>query len=71
MIEPFGGRLYQPVHDLATELDLPEALMAKLREKAQRRNNRKPRTPSKHLHSKVGTPASLKVSTSPPNRLSQ
>ena len=30
VIEPFGGRLFQPVHDLASELELPEELMEAL-----------------------------------------
>ena len=34
MIEPFGGRLYQSVHDIAIELDLPEATFSRLKEKA-------------------------------------
>ena len=31
VIEPFGGRLYQPVHDLATELDLPDSLIMRIK----------------------------------------
>lgn len=30
VIEPFGGRLFQPVHDLATELELSESLFCTL-----------------------------------------
>ena len=69
VIEPFGGRLYQPVHDIVSELDMPEKLLKKLKQKAhmqgasQRRNNRKPKTPSKVLKGTVGTPGSFKGTT--------
>ena len=70
VIHPFGGRLFQPVHDLATELDLPESLFSALKEEAQvqgaslRRNQRKPRTPSKIMKTNIGTPAVSIQSTS-------
>ena len=35
VIEPFGGRLYQPVYDLASELDLSDRLLEQIKEKAQ------------------------------------
>ena len=40
VIEPFGSRLFQPIYDLAQELDLDESLFTVLKQKAegQRRN---------------------------------
>ena len=61
MIEPFGGRLFQSLHDIATELDLPDKLISALKRKAesvngtQRRNSRKPATPSR----KIKTPGKI------------
>lgn len=35
LIEPYGSRLFQPLHDLATELDLSESLFSQLKKKTQ------------------------------------
>lgn len=59
VIEPYGGRLYQPISELAQELDLSEDLIDALNKKwkgemAQRKNLRKPTTPSKILKPAAG-----------------
>ena len=35
LIEPYGSRLFQPLHDLATELDLSDSLFSQLKKKTQ------------------------------------
>ena len=53
IIEPFGARLYHPLNELATELELSDKLIDELKKKAQkegcwsRKFSRKPVTPSK------------------------
>ena len=56
VIGPFAGRMYEPLNELATELDLKDDLMSELKEKwaqtegsQKRRHSRKPSTPSKIL----------------------
>ena len=52
IINPFGDRLFQSIHDIATELELPDHLIKDLKKKvennngSQRRSQRKPATPS-------------------------
>jgi len=63
VIEPFGGRLFQPILELATELDLPDDLMDLLKMKGQsqggslRKNLRKPTTPAKIMKTSATGPA--------------
>jgi len=50
VIEPYGARLFESLHELAIELDLSDNLICALQKKAQgssRRLSRKPTTPSK------------------------
>ena len=74
LIEPYGSRLFQPLHDLATELDLSESLFSQLKKKTQneggslRKHMRKPTTPSKILKTNNGTKKtfdSKKIQTDP------
>jgi len=64
VIEPYGSRLFQQIQELARELDLSEELLSALQKKcpsSQRKNLRKPTTPSKIL--KAGLAPSITKKT--------